>query len=212
MRKTLAKGTRSRVDGVRKTLAKGTRSRVDGVRKTLSRRTRSRLKLLVRLIHLKFRIRKVLMNQMLSLRDRAQGKISFNANFAYLDTTHYFCPDCSCEKFDLNSIVLNFKNSQDSNQIELLPMSRSELQTLATFFATGAKLGKASFLDHIPGIRFYISNSSHDSMLRKLQITIDNRLFYEVVVEANVLFRLAVSIGQTGKVCVHAKHRFVLAA
>ena len=152
------------------------------------------------------------MNKTLSLRGNAQGLRSFEATTASIDSTHFFCPDCSCEKFDLNSIVLKFQNSHNSNQIELLPMSRSELQSLATFLATGAKLGRATYLDHIPGIRLYVSGSSTDFMFRKLQVTIDNKISYQILVEADELFRLAIGIGQIGKVCMQAKSKLLLAA
>ncbi len=152
------------------------------------------------------------MESTLSLRGNAQGLRSFKATSVRLISTHYFCSDCSCEKFDLNSIVLKFKNSHYSNQVELLPMSRSELQTLATFLATGAKLGRATYLDHIPGVRVYVSGSSQDFMFRKVQIAIDNKVFFEVLVEAEELYRLAFTVGQVGKTCIHAKSKLALAA
>jgi len=152
------------------------------------------------------------MDKTLSLRGNEKGLRSFKATSASIDSTHFFCPNCSCEKFDLNSIVFKFQNSHYSNQIELLPMSRSELHALATFLATAAKLGRATYLDHIPGIRIYVSSSPHDFMFRKLQITIDNNLCYQVLVKADELFRLAVAVGQTGKTCIHAKSKLALAA
>ena len=152
------------------------------------------------------------MDKTLSLRGNAQGLRSFKATSASIDSTHYFCSDCACEKFDLNSIVLKFQNSHHTNQIELLPMSRSELQTLATFLAAGAKLGRATYLDHIPGIRIYVSSSSQDFMFRKLQITIDYRVSFQILVESDELYRLAVRVGQIGKNCDYANSKLALAA
>jgi len=152
------------------------------------------------------------MNNTLSLRINAQGLRSFKATSASIDSTHYFCSDCSREKFDLNSIVLKFQNSHHFNQIELLPMSRSELHTLATFLASGAKLGRAAYLDHIPGVRVYVSSSSQDFKFRKLQIAIDNKVSFQVFVEADELYRLALTVGRVGKTCIHATRKFALAA
>ena len=135
-----------------------------------------------------------------------------HASFSAVDSTHFFCHNCSSENFDLNSIVLKFHNTQKSNQIELLPMSRVEINSLATFLALGAKLSKPMYLDHIPGIRIYLSSDVENPLYRRLQITIDGIMFYQVNVEAKQLSEIAVAVGQIGRVCKESPNNLALAA
>ena len=134
------------------------------------------------------------------------------ASFSEVGSTHFLCPNCSSEKFELNSIVLKFHNTQKSNQIELLPMSRAEINSLASFFAVGANLSKPMYLDHIPGIRIYLSSDVKSPRYRKLQIIVDGIMFYQVNVEAKQLSEIAVAVGQVGKICRESPNNLVLAA